>query len=221
MTYWRLTLAIVLLVLVGLPVAMPCLALLQYPSAWRVWADVDLFASRVSNTLVLVAGVLAISLPLGVGGAILLYRTDLPLRKPLRLLVLLSLLVPLPLFTAGWQPVLDLLPVGAVWRPWVHGYGAAMWIHAMAGLPWIVILAGRGLCWVEPELEEDALLVAGPWRVLRSVTLVRSRAAIAAAALWVALQTAGEIGVTNLMQIYDTYAEEINLLFAPGSTDRC
>jgi iron(III) transport system permease protein len=84
----------------------------------------------------------------------------------------------------------------------------AIWIHAVAALPWVVWIVGRGLCWVEAELEEDALLVMRPIRVLWLVTLRRSAAAIGASAIWVALQTATEVTVTDMMQVR-TYAEEV------------
>src|SRR5439155_10337084 len=143
----------------------------------------------------------------------------LPFRRPLQALTFWTLFVPLPLFASSWQAALgsngwlplavwsaaspgdpDLSPTGSAWKPWAQGIGAAMWVHAVAGLPWVVLLAGQGLRWVERELEEDALTVAGPWRVFTRVTLPRSRAALCAAALWVALQTATEITVTDMMQ---------------------
>ena len=61
---------------------------------------------------------------------------------------------------------------------------------------------------MERDLEEDALTAANRWRVLLRVTLRRSAAAIGAAALWVGLQTATEITITDMMQVR-TYAEEV------------
>src|SRR5581483_11973836 len=109
----------------------------------------------------LVGGTLALSLPAGVAGAVLLYRTNLPGRRWLRLLVLLTLFVPLPLFTSGWQAVVGSggwLPVaiwspprpdepaspatGVAWAPWGQGVGSAVWVHAVAGLPWVILLVG-------------------------------------------------------------------------------
>jgi iron(III) transport system permease protein len=94
----------------------------------------------------------------------------------------------------------------------------AIWVHAVAALPWVVLLVGQGLCWVERELEEDALLVASPWRVLWAVTLPRCRAALFAAGLWVAVQTATEITVTDLMQVR-TFAEEVYTQFVAPDRD--
>jgi iron(III) transport system permease protein len=227
MARWRLAVALALGLLVALPLGVPLGQLLATPAAWGAWAEAGRPLALARNTALLVAFTLALSLPAGVAGAVLLYRTDLPGRRWLRLLVLLTLFVPLPLFTSGWQAVVgpgSWLPLavwspprpeepaspatGAAWAPWGQGVGSAAWVHAVAGLPWVVLLVGQGLCWVERELEEDALTAAGPWRVLWHVSLPRSAAAVAAAAVWVALQTGTEITVTDVMQVR-TFAEEV------------
>jgi iron(III) transport system permease protein len=218
-TRWRIGIGLVLLALFG-PLLLLPLALVADPDAWGVWAEGDRLLALAGNTALLVGGVLLLALPLGTAAAVLLYRTDLPLRRALRVVVVLALFVPLPLFTSGWQAVLGggglaPLPLWDVarpdrrpWVPWGQGIGSAVWVQAVAALPWVVLLAGQGLCWVERDLEEEALTWAGPLRVLWRVTLPRSAAALAAAALWVALQTAGEVTVTDVMQVR-TFAEEV------------
>lgn len=217
----------VLLLFLALPLVVPALDLLPYPEVWGLWREGERLAGLARNTLLLLAGTLAIALPLGTVGAVLLYRTDLPGRALLRFLAVLTLFVPLPLFASGWEAALgstgwlpltfwseplpndpDVSPTGLVWKAWGRGLHAAVWIHAMAALPWVVLLVGQGLRWVERDLEEDALTDAGPGRVLRAVTLRRARMAIGAAALWVALQTVTEISVTDMFQVR-TFAEEI------------
>jgi iron(III) transport system permease protein len=220
---WRLGAVAVLLVLVAAPLAFPLLELLRRPTAFAALADGA--PDLAVNTLLLVGGTLALSIPLGVAAAALLYRTDLPLRRSLRFVLLLMLFVPLPVLTSAWQATLGSggwLPL-ALWRdapgrPWASGLAPAVWIHALAALPWVVLIVGLGLRWVEGDLEEDALLAAGPWRVFWRVTLPRSRGVIAAAALWVGLQTAAEIAVTDHMQVR-TYAEEVYLEFWRGGSD--
>jgi iron(III) transport system permease protein len=64
-------------------------------------------------------------------------------------------------------------------------------------------------------LEESALLDYWPGRVLLHVTLRRALGAIAAAALAVAVLTAGDMTVTDLLQIR-TYAEEAYLQYSLG-----
>jgi iron(III) transport system permease protein len=224
---WRLALAIFLLAFVGLPLALPAVAALRDLTEWTFWSDRGRLILLGRNTVLLVVGTLALALPTGIIGAILLYRTDMPLRRGLRFLTIATLFIPLPLFASGWQAALgsgglvplaswtaptdsdpDVSATGLAWKAWGHGLRTAIWVHAAAGLPWIVWLVGRGLCWVEPELEEDALTIMSPDRVLWHVTLRRSTAAIGAAALWVALQTATEVTVTDMMQVR-TYSEEV------------
>jgi iron(III) transport system permease protein len=215
MARWRVVTAAILLLVVGGPLFLPYLDAVRDLASWPLWSERERFFALAGNTLRLVGGVLAITLPLGILGAILLYRTDLPCRRGLRLLTVVSLFVPLSLFASGWQAALGSTGLFSLftgeagpWRPWDQGMRTAIWIHAVAGLPWVVWIVGRGLCWVERELEEDALFAMRPARVLWHVTLGRSAAAIGAAAIWVALQTATEVTVTDMMQVR-TYSEDV------------
>lgn len=227
MTGWRAAVLALLLVLIGLPLLTPFRDAFSHPAAWHVWDEGGRLLELARNTLLLVAGTLALALPAGVVGAVLLYRTDLPYRGLFRFVALLTLFVPLPLFASGWQAALgsggwlpvtfwsppsasdpDVSPTGLVWKTWGRGVNAALWIHAVAALPWVVLLVGQGLRWVERDLEEESLTFAGPWRVLWRVTLRRSLAAVGGAALWVTLQTATEITVTDMFQVR-TFGEEV------------
>jgi iron(III) transport system permease protein len=224
---WRVAVLLLLLALIVLPLLAAVDDGLAYPEGWHVWDEAPRLWGLARNTLRLVGGTLALALPAGIVGAVLLYRTDLPGRELFRFAALLTLFVPLPLFASGWQAALgsggwlpatfwsppapsdpDVSPTGLVWKAWGSGFNAALWIHAVAALPWVVLLVGQGLRWVERDLEEDALTCAGPWRVLASVTLRRSLAAVGGAALWVALQTATEITVTDMFQVR-TFGEEV------------
>lgn len=222
MTVWRLTHTVLLWGLLGTPLLMPLVQLGQHPEAWRAWRDAARFGELAENTLLLVGGTVALAVPLGILLAALLERSDLPLRRSFRFVILLMLLVPLPLFASAWQATLGaggwLAAARGDWRPWAQGLGPAIWVHALAALPWIVLLVGQGLCWVERELEEDALTAASPWRVFWRFTLPRARAAIAAAILWVAVQTAAEITVTDLMLVR-TFAEEVYTQFTLQNPD--
>jgi iron(III) transport system permease protein len=235
---WRIAVLALLVLLIGLPLYSPFRDAFAYPGAWHVWDEAGRLFGLARNTLFLVAGTLALALPAGVVGALLLYRTDLPFRGVFRFVALLTLFVPLPLFASGWQAALgsggwlpatfwsppapsdpDVSPTGLVWKAWGRGLNAALWIHAIAALPWVVLLVGVGLRWVERDLEEEALTFAGPWRVLWRVTLRRGLAAVAGAALWVTLQTATEITVTDMFQVR-TFGEEVYTQFvAPDSSD--
>jgi iron(III) transport system permease protein len=149
--------------------------------------------------------------------AIVLFRTDIWGRRGLLAIIALAAFVPIPLHATAWLGALGnagrMQALGV--RPILVGrFGAAV-VHAMAALPWVVLLTGVGLCAVEPELEESALLEFGPLRVLMRVTLRRAIGAIAAAALAVAVLTAGDMTVTDLLQVR-TYAEEAYVQFVLG-----
>src|SRR5260370_15592951 len=111
-----LFLALLFAVLAG-PLVLPLLGLLADPSAWGVWGEGPRLLTLLGNTLLLLAGTLALALPAGTALAFLIYRTDLPGRGLFRTAVLLTLFVPLPLFASAWQAVLGgggLAPL----RPW-------------------------------------------------------------------------------------------------------
>jgi iron(III) transport system permease protein len=204
--------AIALLGLFGLPLVLPLLEL-RSPGSWSAWTEADRIAELVTTTLGLCALTLLLSMPPGIGLAVLLYRTDLPGRAALRSALAVGLFVPLPLFALAWQAV-----GGGGWRPWTQGLLWAALVHAAAALPWVVWLTGLGLRRVEPELEEDALTAMPAARVLWHVSLRRAAPAIGLAAVWVVLQTAGEITVTDLA-VVRTFAEEVYTQFVTAGPD--
>jgi iron(III) transport system permease protein len=222
MMAWRLAVVLLVGLLLGAPLAFPLTRMVE-PTAWQ-WSAGDLVrtARLAANTALLVGGTCALAVPTGTFLAVLLFRTDLPGRRVLLALLVLILFVPLPVIVSSWQGFLGsggLLPVvfwaSGVDRPWATGWGPSVWVHAVAAVPWVTCIVGLGLRWVEPELEEEARLRLPPWRVIGSVSLPRCRASIGVAALFVALQTAGEIAVTDMMLI-STFAEEIYTQFTLG-----
>lgn len=224
---WRRAVGTAVFLIVGVPLLMPFLGLLLGSTAgWRAWGDAERISHLAAKTLELAAGALALSLPAGTVTAILLFRTDLPGHRFFRFLTVLTLFVPLPLVASAWQATLGAggwVATGiwsdtSAWKPWPLGIGPAAWVHAMSALPWVVLIVGQGLRWVEPQLEEDALLAAGPWRVLGRVTLARTVGAIGAAALWVVVLVTTEITVTDTMQVR-TFAEEVYTQLVVGDRD--
>lgn len=169
------------------------------------------------ETIRLVAETEAMAMPVGIVLAVLLFRTDIPGRRLVLAILTLSAFVPMPLHATAWLGALGNVGRAQVLglRPILVGrFGAAV-VHAIAALPWVVLLTGVGLLAVEPELEESARLESGAWRVLWVVTLRRAVGAIGAAALAVAVLTAGDMTVTDLLQVR-TYAEEAYVQFILG-----
>jgi iron(III) transport system permease protein len=175
---------------------------------WRLLAE----TSRLVITTELLA------MPLGVVLAFLLFRTNVPGRKFWLACLALLACVPMPLHATAWiggfgnrgrSQALGLALL-------VSGRFGAAFVHAVAALPWVVWIVGIGLRAVEPELEESARLELSPLQVALRVTLRRSLGAIAAAALAVAVLTAGDMTVTDLLDIR-TYAEEAYIQFGIGN----
>jgi iron(III) transport system permease protein len=216
MTRWRIVIGLGLLVFAGLPLLAPLDELRRLPSGWQVWSEAERLLGLLRNSLLLTFGTLALVIPLGLAGAILFFRTDLPGRQCFQFLAILALFVPLPLVTTACQ-----MGFGAILPPgpgsaWSIGIFPAILLHVMLGLPWCIVISGLGLTWVEPELEEDALTLMPPWQVLWRVTLPRALPMIILAALVVALQTWSEIAVTDFVQVR-TFAEEVFYQVAGGS----
>ncbi len=187
-------------------------------------AEADVVAGRVrrplrlaGETVRVVLAAEAIALPIGVPLALVLFRTDVWGRRAMLGLLALAAFVPMPLHATTWLGALGnagrMQALGAA--PILVGWPGAAFVHAMAAIPWIVLLAGVGLRSVEPELEEAALLDLPAWRVLGRVTLRRAVGALAGAALAVAVLTAGDMTVTDLLQVR-TYAEEAYLQYQLG-----
>ena len=170
-----------------------------------------------ATSLAVVLGTEAIALPLGVPLALLLFRTDVWGRRAWIALAALLVFVPLPLLATAWLGALgnagrtQALGFG----PIVAGRSGAALVHAIAALPWVVLLSGVGLRSVEPEIEEAALLDRPAWRVLARVTVRRALAPLAGAAMAVAVLTAGDMTVTDLLQVR-TYAEEAYVQYQIG-----
>jgi len=161
------------------------------------------------ETIKLVALTEGIALPLGIAAGLIVFRTNAWGRRALLLLLGMALFVPMPLHALGW-----LGSFGNMGRsqaigtgPILFGLPGAAFVHAMAALPWVAIVSGMGFRTVERELEESALMDrSAPWVMLR-ITLRRSLGAIAGAALAVAVLTAGDMTITDLLQVR-TFAEE-------------
>jgi iron(III) transport system permease protein len=173
-------------------------------------ADVGRPLGLALTTLRVTLGAALIAVPLGTTLALLVFRTDLFGRAGLVALMGLGLFVPMPLHATAWLGAIGnagrTQAVGSA--PLLLGASGAAFIHAMAALPWVVLLVGVGLRSIPGELEETALLEMPAWRIAWSVTLRGSLGAIAAATLAVAFLTAGDMTVTDLLQVR-TYAEEV------------
>ena len=221
-------------------VLLALIVLIGWPAVATVWASIEggqvggsfltPVAAEVSaggvrrplglaaETLRLVAATEAIALPIGLPLALVLFRTDVFGRRTMLGVLGVSAFVPMPLHAAAWLGAFGNAGRSQVFGglPLLAGWPGAAFVHAMAALPWILILAGVGLQAVEPELEESALIERPGWWVAVFVSGRRALGALAGAALAVAVITAGEMTVTDLLQVR-TYAEEAYLQYNLGN----
>ena len=174
-----------------------------------------------------VLAVVGASVPLGTLLAVLLVRCDLPGRRWFAGLLLVQFFLPLYLQAGAWQAGFGALGAFSFpsWSlgtsgggaPWLDGWRGAVWVHSLASVPWVALIVGLGLLFTPPEPEELGLTEGPPAWVVWRVTLPQARPAIVAAALWVALLSAGEMSVTDLFAV-DTYAREVYTLLSLGAT---
>jgi iron(III) transport system permease protein len=225
MRSWRLACGSFLVIFLGIPALLPLWQLCTHPSAWLVWRESDRLLALARESGTLAAGTILLAVPTGALCAILLERTTLPFKGAFRFGILLGLFVPLPLYASAWQGLFSasgaftqlLVPPPAPGadfaalrsaRPWSSGLMPAILIHASAAWPWVVVLIGLGLRQVEPELEEDAALDAGPLGVLFHFTFRRLAPWLVGSGVWVALLTFTEITVSDVTLVR-TFAEEV------------
>jgi iron(III) transport system permease protein len=227
----RLVASAVLVIVVGIPVILPWIDLARTPRAWSVWSEHSRLASLLEATVLLVAGTIAIALPIGIWLAVVVFRSTWRWHRLARWALALCLFIPVPLTTSAWQVTVGdagWLPIGTwshtpgaaatrVWHPWMQGLPAAIWIHGLTAIPWVVWLVGHGLSWVEPELEEEELTQSRLTSVWRRITLPRARGVIGATAVWIGVQAATDISVTDVVNVR-TFAEEVYTQMVTGDT---
>ena len=187
-------------------------AVVSGPLVMLLFAIEDPIARELmANSAVLAAGTLMLSVPVGTALAVVCLRTDVAARGVAIVLLGMLLVVPPYLQASAWLSWFT-LPGWSALDPtsgdWFGGMPAAIWVHAVAAVPWVALIVGLGVGFVEPELEEESMLVAGAVPVFLRVTLRRAAGSIVVAGLWVTVLVTTDISVTDLFQVR-TYAEEI------------
>jgi len=144
-----------------------------------VWTDPEFFQA-LRTTLLLAAGMVAISVPLGAILAFLIVRTDLPGRRWIEPLILAPIFISAIVLAFGY--VVAIGPVGfiSLWFksifgfvPWnVYSLGTLIVIAGLSHAPHVYLYTASALKNLNPEVEEAARTVgAGVWRVAFTVSL--------------------------------------------------
>ena len=162
----------------------------------------------VVNTMLLVFGVVAASLTVGVPFAWLVVRTDLPGRRLWGIAAALPLAIPsfvgalalLGAFAPRGLLQRALEPLGVGELPEIYGYWGALFALTLSTYPYVFLLTAAGLRSADTSAEEAARgLGAGRFAVFTRVTLPSLRPSLAAASLLVALYVLSDFGAVSLM----------------------
>ena len=163
----------------------------------RGWDTVEATLMRgrtlelVLRSVGMAAAVTAASLVIGIGGAWLVTRTDLPWKPLWR--VLLALPLAMPSYVAAWAWI------GV--RPDLAGPVGAWVVLTSVSYPYVYLPVAAALRRVDPSLEDAARsLGRRPWQVVLGVTLRQTRTAAVGGALLVGLYALSDFGAVSIMR---------------------
>ncbi|HLL84835.1 MAG TPA: iron ABC transporter permease, partial [Longimicrobium sp.] len=139
--------------------------------------------------------------------ALLLYRTDLPLRGLFRAVLLLPAAIPPFIWGMGWLSLasprsgfLNQLFGAGTFDP--YGAGGIAFVMGLAGLPLVLLPAAAALGRIDPSLEDAARISgAGPLRALFTTTLPLAAPSILSGGVMVFLFAASAFGVPYMLGI--------------------
>lgn len=171
--------------------------------------------ARLTATSLLLAGVVTSACVLiGVAGAWLVTRSNVPGRAPLAVLLALPLAVPSYVAAFTWVSVSDLLPLIEGGR--FEGFTAAAVVLTLYTYPYVYLPVAAALARVDPSQEEVARsLGQGPWQTLLRVTLPQVRPAIAGGGLLAALYVLSDFGAVSILRL-DTFTRAIFTALSTG-----
>jgi len=173
---------------------------------------------KLLGNSVAIAGIAAVvALLLGVPYALLLARTDAPLRGILGSLYAAPLVLPPLLVAFAWTFLPGFAPPPkfvaddpAAWG----GAAAAFRAGFLLGLcyfPLVVLFARRALSQASASLEEAARLAGGPWLALRRVTLPLASPGVLVGALFVFLFALNDFSLVDYLNFVRPTGERISV----------
>jgi iron(III) transport system permease protein len=170
------------------------------------------------NTTLLGIGVAALSTAIGAPLGVALARVPLKHTATLRMVLAAPMLLPPYVVALSWIYVwTSRFPEAVVDRDvvssWIYSLPAAIIVLSLVFYPLSMLASELGLRRIDGRLEEAALVVASPLRVLRRITLPLAAPGIAAAALVIFVLAVSEFGVPGLLRVR-VYTTEIFTAFA-------
>jgi iron(III) transport system permease protein len=171
------------------------------------------------NTTLLGIGVAALSTAIGAPLGLTLARLPLRRRNAIRLVLAAPMLLPPYVIALAWTYLgtnggfLAELVDRDVVASWTYSLPAAILVLSLVFYPLSMLASEVGLRRIDGRLEEAALVVASPHRVLRRITLPLAAPSIAAAALVIFVLAVSEFGVPGLLRVR-VYTTEVFTAFA-------
>ena len=173
---------------------------------------------RLLGNSVGIAGIAAVvALLLGVPYALLLARTDAPLRGILGALYAAPLVLPPLLVAFAWTFLPGFAPppkfVADDPADW-GGVASAVRAGFLLGLcyfPLVVLFARRALSQLPASLEESARLAGGPWLALRRVTLPLASPGVLVGGLFVFLFSLNDFSLVDYLNFVRPTGERISV----------
>lgn len=166
--------------------------------AWKRW-------TMLGNSAAIAAVAALFALALGVPFALLVARTDMPLRGLLGSLYGAPLVLPPLLVGVAWSfvPIFAPPPQTSAPDPTIWDGPLAILragtMFALCYFPLVVLFTTRAVRRVPAPLEDSARLAAGPWRTLRRVTLPLAAPAVLASGLFVFLFSIEDFGLVDFL----------------------
>lgn len=197
-------LAVVFAAAALIPVGYVVLA--AFAMGWEQLAEL-VFRPRVgellTNTVLLVLLGVPITIVLGVGGAWLVERTTLPLRRLFAVVLVLPLTIPAFVASYGWASAV----------PSIHGLGGGLLIATLAYYPLVYLPTLATLRGLDPALEESARsLGMNGWAVFFRVILPQLRLAMLGGGVVVALHLLAEYGAFAFIR-FETFTTAIVVVY--------
>ncbi len=220
MRSWVIGLAVtVFVVSTALPIAHVFLELVR---GWQDSVGIMLIDARqrglLYNTTVLGVGTAVVATTIGAPLGVVLARLSLRWQTALRIALAVPALVPPYLLGLAWiylgRSAGLLSTLGRDIPPgWTYSLPAAILVLGIAFYPLSMIATEVSLRRIDGRLEDAALIVASPQRVLRHITLPLAAPGVAAAALLIFVLAISEFGVPGLLRVR-VYTTEVFTAFA-------
>ena len=186
------------------PVARVTVGSLAAPGLWQEFLTRAYYRRALLNSLLLSLGATAGSLALGVPLAVLTTRYNLPLKRLIHTLAVLSLLSPPFIGAYAWITLLGRAGLLTGWLGLegfsIYGPGGVLLVMVLHHCGYVFLLTRASLLRVDPEVEEAAeSLGSPPWRRLLTVTLPLAMPGIATSGLLVFTSTLADFGTPMLI----------------------